>query len=148
MAEQQTALLAMSAKEVAAFLANEFPQADPSFSIRSVRPLGAVVHMAYEDRFLRPGGTLSGPSMMALADFTTYVALLAQIGPVALAVTTSLTINFLRKPQPRPLSADCRLIKLGRRLAVGEVGLTSQGMEDLVAHAVVTYSLPGHHAVI
>ena len=78
--------------------------------------------MDYHERHLRPGGTVSGPAMMALADLALYVAMLAQIGPVALAVTTNLAFNFLRKPEPRGLVAECRLLKLGRRLAVGEVG--------------------------
>jgi uncharacterized protein (TIGR00369 family) len=142
MAERAEAPLAMTADEVAAFIAREFPQADAGFSILSVRPRGAVVSLAYEDRHLRPGGTLSGPSMMALADFTAYVAILAQLGPVALAVTTNLTINFLRRPQQTTLIADCELIKLGQRLAVGEVGLCSEGDPALVAHAVTTYALP------
>lgn len=132
----------MSAEEVAGFLAREFPQADPGFSIVSVRPLGAMVQLACEERHLRPGGTLSGPAMMSLADFTAYVAILAQLGPVALAVTTNLTISFLRRPKQRALVADCNLIKLGKRLAVGEVGIRSEGEGALVAHAVATYALP------
>ncbi len=142
MVERDTASLAMSADELSSFLAEAFPQADAGFVIESVRPLGAVVDLASDDRHLRPGGTVSGPTMMALADYAAYVAILAQIGPVALAVTTSLTINFLRRPKPGPLRADCTLIKLGQRLAVAEVGIASNGDSDLVAHAVATYSLP------
>lgn len=137
--------LAMTAEEVEAFLAAEFPQmhhGGKTFSIESVRPLGATVRMDYHERHIRPGGTISGPSMMSLADYAMYVALIAQIGPIALAVTTNLSINFLRKPAQRDMLADCRIIKLGRRLAVGEVGVFSEGEEDLAAHAVLTYSIP------
>ena len=86
----------------------------------------------YHERHLRPGGTISGPTMMALADLALYVAILAQIGPVGLAVTTSLNYNFLRKPGPVALIAEARLLKLGKRLAVGEVGLFSQGETEMV----------------
>jgi uncharacterized protein (TIGR00369 family) len=142
MAETTATPTAMAAEQITEFLAREFPQADGNFTIVSVRPLGAVVRMVAEERHLRPGGTLSGPAMMSLADFAAYVAVLAQIGPVALAVTTNLTINFLRRPRPGALIADCRLIKLGRRLAVAEVRLVTDGDAELVAHAVITYALP------
>jgi uncharacterized protein (TIGR00369 family) len=98
--------------------------------------------LEYEERHLRPGGTLSGPAMMALADLSLYIAILANIGPVGLAVTTNLSFNFLRKPAKADLIADCRLLKLGKRLAVGEVGLWSEGEVDLVCHATGTYSIP------
>jgi uncharacterized protein (TIGR00369 family) len=91
---------------------------------------------------IRPGGTISGPTMMALADFTMYVGLLGSIGPVALAVTTNLNINFLRKPGARDLIAECRLLKLGQRLAVGEVTVRSDGQDEPVAHVTSTYSIP------
>ena len=95
---------------------------------------------------LRPGGTVSGPIMMALADFTMYVAVLSAIGWVPLAVTTNLTINFLKKPAARDLFAEARLIKLGKRLAVGEVGIRSDGEDELVAHVTSTYSIPAQSA--
>ena len=100
------------------------------------------VRLPFHADHLRPGGTLSGPTLMGLADRATYLLVLAMIGPVALAVTTSLNINFLSKPQPRDLIADARLLKLGRRLAVAEVTLRSDGDETVVAHATVTYSIP------
>ena len=93
-------------------------------------------------RFLRPGGTVSGPAMMALADFALYAAILANIGPVALAVTTNLSFNVLRRPGSDGLVAECRLLKLGRRLAVGEVLVTAAGSTDLVCHATGTSSIP------
>ena len=104
--------------------------------------MGATIRLLYHDRHLRPGGTISGPAMMSLADYAMYVALLAQLGPVALAVTTNLSINFLRKPEQVDLIADCTILKLGKRLAVGEVAMHSQGSDDLVAHVVATYSVP------
>ena len=94
--------------------------------------------------FLRPGGTVSGPALMSLADFGMYVAVLSRIGRVELAVTTSLNCNFLRRPKPGAVVADCRLIKLGKRLAYGEVSLYSEGAEadGPVAHVTATYSIP------
>jgi acyl-coenzyme A thioesterase PaaI-like protein len=91
---------------------------------------------------LRPGGTISGPVMMAVADFTMYVAVLSAVGWVPLAVTTNLNINFLKKPGARDLLAEAKLIKLGKRLAVGEVALRSDGDDELVAHVTSTYSIP------
>ncbi len=135
----------MTAEEVDRFLEAEFPQihhGGRSFSIESVREMGAVVRMAYHERHLRPGGTISGPAMMSLADYAMYIAILAQLGPVALAVTTNLSINFLRRPAQRDMLADCTIMKLGRRLAVGEVALRSEGEDDMVAHVVTTYSIP------
>lgn len=137
--------LSMTRDEVSAFIDREFPQIHYDgriYHIQEVGPLSARVRMDYHERHLRPGGTLSGPSMMALADYTFYVALLAQIGPVGLAVTTNLAFNFLRKPEPRGLVAECRLLKLGKRLAMGEVGICSQDGPDLVCHATGTYSIP------
>jgi uncharacterized protein (TIGR00369 family) len=98
--------------------------------------------MDYHERHLRPGGTISGPAMMALADLALYAAILAQIGPVGLAVTTNLSFNFLRKPAQRALIAECRLLKLGKRLAVGEVAMMSEGDAAVVCHATGTYSIP------
>ena len=102
----------------------------------------ARVRMPAGADHVRPGGTISGPAQMALADFTFYAALLGAIGEVPLAVTTSLNINFLRKPEPGELVAECRLLKLGKRLAVGDVSLYSEGLDAPVAHATATYSIP------
>ncbi len=114
-----------------------------TYFIEEVGPLSARMRMTYHERHLRPGGTISGPSMMALADLALYAAILAHIGPVALAVTSSLNFNFLRKPEPRDLIGECRLFKLGKRLAVGEVSIFSDGNPDMVCHATGTYSIPG-----
>jgi uncharacterized protein (TIGR00369 family) len=139
---------AMSVEELERFLAKEFPQSfhpGSGLGIERAWQGGCRVRQAYQPQFIRPGGTISGPTMMALADFAMYVALLASIGPVALAVTTSLNINFLRKPEPRDLLAECRLLKLGKRLAVGEIAIHSDGLDEAVAHATSTYSIPRQH---
>jgi uncharacterized protein (TIGR00369 family) len=135
----------MTRDELAAFLDREFPQihmGGQTYFVDEVGPLSARMRMAYHERHIRPGGTISGPAMMALADLALYVAILAHIGPVALAVTTSLNFNFLRKPEQRDLIADCRLLKLGKRLAVGEVSILSEGSPEVVCHATGTYSIP------
>jgi uncharacterized protein (TIGR00369 family) len=98
--------------------------------------------MRYGDQLLRPGGTLSGPSLMALADTAMWAALLAMIGPVALSVTVNLNIDFLRKPGPVDAIAETRILKLGKRLAVGDVLISSDGDPEPVAHASVTYAIP------
>lgn len=95
-----------------------------------------------ETIMLRPGGTVSGPTLMGLADAAAYALILAHIGPVALAVTSSLTIHFLHKPAPADVVADAEFLKLGRKLAVVDVRLRSDGVADPVAHAVVTYAIP------
>jgi uncharacterized protein (TIGR00369 family) len=137
----------MTQDELAAFLDREFPQihmGGQTYFVDEVGPLSARMRMTYHERHIRPGGTISGPAMMALADLALYVAILAHIGPVALAVTTSLNFNFLRKPEQRDLIAECRLLKLGKRLAVGEVSIYSDGGPDVVCHATGTYSIPEH----
>ena len=103
---------------------------------------GVRMRLGLDPKTLRPGGTISGPTMMMLADVTMYVAILASIGWEPLAVTTNLNMNFLRKPAPGALLSECKLIKLGRRLAVGEVAIRSEGEEEMVAHATSTYSIP------
>jgi uncharacterized protein (TIGR00369 family) len=145
MARAETKKSAMSVAELERFLATEFPQAfhpQSGLSIEEVWHGGGRVRQAYQAQFIRPGGTISGPTMMALTDFAMYVGVLASIGPVPLAVTTNLNINFLRKPTVRDLIADCRLLKLGKRLAVGEVTIHSDGLDEPVAHATSTYSIP------
>ncbi len=135
----------MSLEETAAFLERDFPQMNAGgrhYHLEAVGPLSAQMRLDYHERHLRPGGTVSGPSMMALADYALYAAILANIGPVALAVTTNLSVNFLRRPGPAALVAECRLLKLGRRLAVGEVAIRSRGGEAIVCHAIGTYSIP------
>ncbi|MDB5594666.1 MAG: phenylacetic acid degradation protein [Hyphomicrobiales bacterium] len=140
----------MSVAEIEAFLSREFPQIAETgdFIIEEVGEMSARMRLRYHDRHLRPGGTISGPSMFALADVGLYVAILAQIGPVALAVTTNLNINFLRMPEQRDLIAHCKLMKLGKRLAVGEASMMSVGSDSVVAHATATYSIPPRSEVL
>jgi len=135
----------MTVEEVSSFLDREFPQIHldgPIFKVEAVGPGTARMRMKAGERHIRPGGTLSGPAMMTLADLGLYVVILAHIGPVGLAVTTNLSFNFLRRPEPRDLVAECRLLKLGARLAVGEVSLFSAGVGEPVCHATGTYSIP------
>ncbi len=135
----------LTREKLAELLATEFPEATHAvgdYEIEEIWFGGCRVRRRHHERSLRPGGTVSGPVMMALADFTMYIAVLSAIGWVPLAVTTNLSINFLKKPGARDLIAEARLFKLGKRLAVGEVALRSEGDEDLVAHVTSTYSIP------
>ncbi|WP_045442759.1 PaaI family thioesterase [Tepidicaulis marinus] len=136
----------MSAAEVDAYLAEVFPQmqeGERGTRTEEVGPMRARLRLSFAERNLRPGGTISGPAMMGLADHAMYAAILAHIGKVALAVTTNLTINFMRKPAPGDLLAEARIMKLGQRLAVGDVTIWSEGEEGRpAAHAQVTYSIP------
>ena len=135
----------LTLSEINAFLRRDFPQLFSHGEIFSVTEIGAGtcrMRMAYHESQLRPGGTISGPAMMQLADVSIWVALLGAIGEVPLAVTTNLTINFLKKPEPRALIARCKMLKIGKSLAVGEASLTSEGSDDIVAHAVATYAIP------
>lgn len=127
--------------EIVEFLKRDFRQT--KCIVDEVGNASATVRHQVGTDELRPGGTVSGPVLMAVADVALYVALLGEIGIVPLAVTTSLSINFLRKPSPaRNIIGICKLIKVGRSLAVGDVALYSEGVEDMVAHAVGTYSIP------
>jgi uncharacterized protein (TIGR00369 family) len=135
-------MLAMSAAEVTQFLKREFPQIDHlDLRIEELSDGRARLRLPRHESQIRPGGTVSGPTMMTLADTSMYALLLGMLGPVALAVTTSLSINFLRRPEPADLLSEVKLLKLGRRLAVGEVTIYCGGLEP-VAHAVATYSIP------
>lgn len=132
----------MSAEELEQFLYSHFRELERPFRVERVGDMCAQVRLSYDPRNLRPGGTISGPSMMTLADTAVYIAVLGMIGPVALAVTTNLNIHFLRKPAPVDVIAHAKLLRLGRRLAVGEVTIYSEGDAEPVAHATVTYSIP------
>lgn len=135
--------LAMGREDFDAFFAEEFPEAVGRLPvIEALGAEGVRVRLPFQERFVRPGGTLSGPTMMRLADHVAYILVLSRIGPVALAVTTSLNINFLSKPAPRDLIAEGALLKLGKRLAVSEVRMRTEGSPAIVAHATVTYSIP------
>lgn len=135
--------LKMARDDLTEFLAAEFPQVAQDFVIEDVEENRIRVRLATQDRHLRPGGTVSGPTMFALADVGVYLAILAMIGPKALAVTTNCSIDFMRKPAAgADLIAECRLLKMGRVLAVGDVLIMSEGMEAPVARASLTYSIP------
>jgi uncharacterized protein (TIGR00369 family) len=138
---------ALTAAELDERLAAEFPEAfypGCGLTILAVAQGSARVRLVPDPKATRPGGTVSGPVLMMLADVTMYIAVLASIGWVPLAVTTNLNINFLRKPMPGALVADCALLKLGKRLAVGTVTISCEGDEAPVAHATSTYSIPPH----
>ncbi|MAQ83710.1 PaaI family thioesterase [Psychromarinibacter halotolerans] len=133
----------MTIDELHAFLHEAFPQVAADFAVEEVGDLQIRVRMLIADRHLRPGGTVSGPSIFALADVAIYLGLLAEIGPEALAVTTNCSIDFMRKPAAATdLVAEARILKLGRVLAVGDVLIRSAGDPAPVARASLTYSIP------
>ena len=140
----------LTAEEIAAFLDEVFPQVRGEASIEAVWTNGARMRLHVAERHLRPGGTISGPSMFMLADVAFYVAVLAMIGREPLTVTTNLSISFLRKPPQADLIGEARILKLGRSLASGDVLLGSTGEPDWaarpVAHASVTYAIPAKPA--
>ncbi|OYX41831.1 MAG: thioesterase [Rhodobacterales bacterium 32-67-9] len=133
----------MTVAELAAFLVREFPQVQDDFAVERLTGDGIEMRLKVAERHLRPGGTVSGPNIFALADVAVYLALLARIGPVALAVTTNGAVDFLRKPEAgHDLIGTARLLKLGRVLVVGEVLIRSEGHQAPVARANMTYSIP------
>jgi uncharacterized protein (TIGR00369 family) len=137
----------MTADEIGELLHEVFPQAfypGCGLTIERVDHADIRVRRHFHEDYLRPGGTISGPTMMELADFAMYVAVFSAIGPQPLAVTTNLNINFLRKPTRSDLIAEARLMKIGKRLAVGEVTIYSDGVSEPVAHVTSTYSIPGN----
>ncbi len=134
----------LDARELYDFLTVEFPQIADQLAIENIAPMTARMRLHCDERHLRPGGTVSGPSIMLLADVTFYVAILAMIGREALTVTTNMNLTFLRKPAKEDLLCDARILKLGRRLVSGDCLLYSaSGSPDKpVAHATVTYARP------
>lgn len=133
----------MTIPEMEAFLGRDFPQVDGDFKIEELTEDGVTVRLRVAEKHLRPGGTVSGPSMFGLADVGVYLAVLSRIGPVALAVTTSCSVDFMRKPAAgRDLIAQTRLLKLGKLLAVGDVLIRSDGADAVVARATMTYAIP------
>jgi uncharacterized protein (TIGR00369 family) len=135
--------LQMEIPALQTFLEREFPQVAADFHLEEVTEDRLILGLRVAERHLRPGGTVSGPTMFGLADVAMYLAILSHLGPVALAVTTNCSIDFLRKPEAgSDLRAEARLLKLGRSLAVGDVLLFSRGMTAPVARAGLTYSIP------
>lgn len=135
--------LKMNIAALTDFMEQQFPQVADDFVIEDLGEMRIRTRLVVSERHLRPGGTVSGPTIFALADVTVYLAILAMIGPRALAVTTSCSLDFMRRPTAgADLIAECRLLKLGRVLAVGEVLMFSDGGKDPVARASMTYSIP------
>lgn len=125
------------------FLTREFPQVAEDYTVDALGPMTARIRMVPGERHLRPGGTVSGPTLFALADCAVYLAIIAHVGEEALAVTTGASIDFMRKPEAGlALIAEVRLLKLGRVLAVGDVAIRSDGRDEVVARATLTYSRP------
>jgi uncharacterized protein (TIGR00369 family) len=138
---------ALTADEIGKLLHEVFPQAffpGCGLTLERVQYASIRVRRAFHEDYLRPGGTVSGPTMMELADFAMYVAVFSAIGNQPLAVTTNLNINFLRKPAQADLIAEAKLMKIGKRLAVGEVTILSDGSDEPVAHVTATYSIPAN----
>ena len=135
--------LHLNADELMSFLDEVFPQVKGEFAIERLAEMEITTRLNVGDHHLRPGGTVSGPSIFSLADVSVYLIVLAMIGREALAVTTSCSIDFMRKPAAgADLIAECRLLKLGRVLAVGDVLIYSEGSDKPVARASMTYSIP------
>lgn len=135
--------LEMDAPALNAFLRRAFEQVAEDFDVMEVAEDTLRVRLVVMDKHLRPGGTVSGPSMFALADVAAYLMTLSRIGPQALAVTTNCSMDFMRKPSAgRDLIAETRLLKLGRALSVNDVLIFSEGGKDPVARATMTYSIP------
>lgn len=133
----------MNEAEVTGYVREVFAESGfYNWQVESIRPGGIALNMTTSEAHIRPGGTVSGPTMFALADIAAYLLILAHIGEVALAVTTNMSINFLNKPEPGKLSAHGRLVKLGKRLAVCEIHIYGPDGETMVAQATATYSIP------
>ncbi len=132
----------MTADEIKAFMQKVFPQARMPIDVEELRDGFLRLRVPVTERYLRPGGTVSGPALMTIADTAMYYLVLGMIGPVALALTTNLNMNFLRAPKLADVIAEAEMLKLGKRLAVGQVTIYSDGSDEPVAHATVTYSIP------
>lgn len=139
----------LTAEQINAFLDKDFPQVHSQgrvFEVINVASGTATLRLTPNELHLRPGGTVSGPAMFALADVAAYITLLAHIGPVAMAVTANMNINFLSRPDPVPLDGVGRILKIGKRLSVIEVSIERSDTRDLIAHATATYSQPQNDA--
>ena len=132
----------MSKIDLENFLEKEFPQVSNNFKILNTKPNSLSMLMHISDEHLRPGGTVSGPTMFLLADVSFYLATLSMIGPKSLTVTTNCSINFLRKPNISDLISETRVLKIGKTLSVGDVLIYSNCIKEPVAHASLTYSIP------
>ncbi len=129
--------------DLSEFLQVTFPQVKEDFAVEHLTPEGIILRLKVGERHLRPGGTVSGPSMFGLADVAFYFALMSRIGLQALAVTTNVSIDFLRKPLLHAdLLGEARILKIGRQLAAGDVLIRSDGCDAVVARAGLTFSIP------
>ena len=137
-------ILKLDAAALNAFLLRLFPEADPGLMphVVEAEPGRVLVRQAFTNRALRPGGLVSGPAQMALADTAAYALVLAHVGEVAMAVTTSLTIHFLRGAKPGDLQAEATLLKLGRRIATADILIWTESRERAAAKATVAYAIP------
>ncbi|MCB1837355.1 MAG: PaaI family thioesterase [Alcanivoracaceae bacterium] len=135
--------MSLTAAQVQQLIRDGLPMAEASGLIVEEREDGGIrMRQPFDPRTIRPGGTLSGPTMMGLADAAMYAAILSRLGRVEMAVTQNLNINFLARPAPAELVADAEIIRLGRRSAVLEVRVYSEGGDQLVAHVTGIYALP------
>lgn len=134
--------LKMNIPEIHEFLDREFPQMKGAFEVLELEPYRLKLRMKITKENLRPGGTVSGPAMFTAVDCAYYIATLSMIGPEALAVTTNCSVDFMRKPAQTDIIAEARVLKLGKVLSVGDVLLYSEGQDEPVAHANLTYSIP------
>jgi uncharacterized protein (TIGR00369 family) len=135
----------LTAAEVNALMATVYPQLNDhvtSYEAREVFPGGCTVRLNADERHLRPGGTVSGPSLFTLADIGGYVCVLSHAGPDALSVTTNLNINFVRKAEAGPIDGHCRILKLGKSLMMFDIDIVAGPEGQTVAHATGTYSIP------
>jgi uncharacterized protein (TIGR00369 family) len=136
-------LMILTAADINAIIQQVMPaSADHGFRVEAVNDQTVICRMLYADSQLRPGGTLSGPTMMALADAAMYAAVMARLGRLEMAVTQNININFLKRPLPADLLAHVDILKMGKRTVVLDVKIYSDGDADVVAHATGTYSLP------
>lgn len=135
-------MVAMGPDELNEFLAAAFPQGPLPMRVTRSDQLGVELTWPFHESSIRPGGTISGPTLMTLADTVAYVAVVARIGPQFLTVTSSLQIDFLRKPPPADLRATGEVLRLGRRQAVIAVRIHSAADDELVAHSTCTYAIP------
>jgi len=135
--------MSLTAAEVQALIREWVPMAeDIDLKVDSIAPGAATIRIPFNDRNLRPGGSISGPTIMAAGDTAMFAAILGRLGKVAMAVTSNLNINFMQRPAQKDLIAEASILKMGRRIAFCEVGIRSAGSEELVAHVTGSYALP------
>jgi len=135
-------VLKLTIADLERLMDQHFPETKRLWSITALIENQVTLRMGFRPEIVRAGGTISGPAMMALADTAAYFVTLAHVGPIPQMATANLDIHFLSRPRPVDLLATAKLLRLGRRLAVSTVEIRSAGVDDVVAHATVTYALP------